>query len=230
MQSLIDQARGLNVTQTPENLALAEAMATAPPSFLIRNMQMPGLCWQWCATPVGQCSRASRHRIGVTPNSRWSARLRSIQKMHRRARCRPTPPSATRAVGAGLMRAQEAVALAPNHGGVNARLGFIYLALGRFADAIATYEHVLTLDPLAPPARYHHALTLMAGDRLNESRRAIDDGRRSPGESAFYFDTLCTWLELTGEYAQSLRTAGTRCNAFPQRPSSPFTPGMPRPV
>ena len=215
VQGLIDQARGLNVTQTPENLALAEAMATRATELdphhadawfvlaMVRYSRRSVLSSEPSADQ-GDTEAALDRAVALDPGN---AQARSLSAY--------TTICNQRQWALGLARAQEAVALAPNHGGVHARLGFIYLALGRFADATTTYEHVLTLDPLAPPARYHHALTLMAGDRLSESRRAIDDARRLLGESAFYFDTLCTWLELAGEPAQSLRTAELALQRFP---------------
>ena len=226
VQGLIDQARGLNVTQTPENLALAEAMATRATELdpqhadawfvlaMVRYSRRSVLSSE-PTLDQGDAEAALEQAIALDPGS---AQARSLSAY--------TTICNQRQWALGLARAQEAVALAPNHGGVNARLGFIYLSLGRFADATAIYEHVLTLDPLAPPARYHHALTLMVGDRLAESRRAIDDARRLLGESAFYFDTLCTWLELAGEHAQSLRTAELALQRFPTAAQLVFHAGF----
>jgi len=94
VQGLIDQARGLNVTQTPENLALAEAMATREQN-LIRSMPMPGLYLRWCATRAVPCCRVSQPSIRAMPRPRSNRPLPWIRAAHRRVRCRHTPQSAT---------------------------------------------------------------------------------------------------------------------------------------
>ena len=82
-----------------------------------------------------------------------------------------------------LQRAQRAVSLAPNHAGVNGRLAFIQLCFGQFDESVRTYAHVFSLDPLAPPARYHYALALAAAGRTVDALRCIEEGRKVLGDS-----------------------------------------------
>ncbi len=224
-QSLIDQARGLNITQTPENLALAEAMAArateldplhADAWFVLAMVRYSrhSVLANVSADSSGDSEVALERALALDPGNAQACSLSAY-----------TAICSRRQWAAGLARAQQAVALAPNHGGINGRLAFIYLSLGRTGESIATYEHVLALDPLAPPARYHHVLALMVGGRLDEARRAIDDARRLLGESASYFDSLCTWLELAGEPAQSLRIAGLAMQQYPSAPPLAYHAG-----
>ena len=78
-----------------------------------------------------------------------------------------------------LARVQEAIALAPNHSGVNARHAFIQLSFGDFDAAVKSYAHVFSLDPLAPPARYHYALSLACAGGFEEASTCIEDGARA---------------------------------------------------
>jgi tetratricopeptide (TPR) repeat protein len=109
-----------------------------------------------------------------------------------------------------LARVQEAIALAPNHSGVNARHAFIQLSFGDFDAAVKSYAHVFSLDPLAPPARYHYALSLACAGRFEEAITCIEDGALALGESIMQSDTMCAVLDLRGdlvaarEYAEAM--------------------------
>jgi tetratricopeptide (TPR) repeat protein len=98
-----------------------------------------------------------------------------------------------------LERARYAVKLAPNHAGVNGRLAFIELSFGDFEAAVKTYAHVFSLDPLAPPARYHYALALAFAGRFDEAIRCIDAGVEALGESIMQRETKCVVLEVRGD-------------------------------
>ena len=140
---------------------------------------------------------------------------------------RHTPPSATSGNGRLASHGRRRpLRWRSNHGGVNARPGFIYPRSAFCRCHRHLCEHVLTLDPLAPPpatsprADAHGGLTARA-----ESRRAIDDARRPFGESAFYFDTLCTRLEPLVN-TQPLRTAELALQRFPTAAQLVFHAGF----
>ena len=199
-QRLIDQARGLNVTQVPDNLAYAETLAQRATELV------PNHADAWFVLAMVRYSRRSAF---LSPLAGQSLASTSV------ALNRALEPDGknTQAISLSaylliteelrwtdaLERARYSVTLAPNHGGVNGRLAFIELSFGDFDAAVKTYAHVFSLDPLAPPARYHYALALAFAGRIDEALRCIDAGVDALGESIMQRETKCVVLEITND-------------------------------
>jgi tetratricopeptide (TPR) repeat protein len=160
-QRLIDQARGLNVTQVPDNLAYAETLAQRATELA------PDHADAWFVLAMVRYSRRSMF-LSPLPGQRFASVRDALD------RALALDPQNAQAISLSayllitdelrwaeaLARAERAVSMAPNHGGVTGRLAFIQLSFGDFEAALKTYAHVFSLDPLAPPARYHYALAL----------------------------------------------------------------------
>lgn len=218
IQSLVDQARGLNVTQVPDNLAFAETLAQRACSLA------PDFADAWFVLAM---VRYSRHANPSGAMSTSPGGLRPCQEALERALAiRPDSPqalslsaylliTAERRWADALERAKRAVALAPNHGGVNGRLAFIQLALGSADEAVRIYQHVCALDPLAPPARYHHALAMAAAGDIDEALATVATAREELGDSIFARDTECAIHEFNSDYARALAVAISALQRFP---------------
>ncbi len=199
-QSLIDQARGLNVTQMPENLTYAETLAQRATELAPEHADA------WFVLAMVRYSRRSAF-TSVAAHEGASSATNALQL------ALALDPDNAQAISLSaylliteslqwteaLQRAQRAVSLAPNHAGVNGRLAFIQLCFGQFAASVQTYAHVFSLDPLAPPARYHYALALAASGRTVDALRCIEDGRKLLGDSPLLQETLCSILEMSGD-------------------------------
>ena len=199
-QSLIDQARGLNVTQVPDNLTYAETLAQRATEL------EPEHADAWFVLAMVRYSRRSAFTNVATHEGAGSATY-ALQ------RALALDPDNAQAISLSaylliteslqwneaLQRAQRAVSLAPNHAGVNGRLAFIQLCFGQFAASVQTYAHVFSLDPLAPPARYHYALALAAAGRTVDALHCIEEGRKLLGDSPLLQETLCSILEMSGD-------------------------------
>ena len=217
-QSLIDQARGLNVTQVPDNLTYAETLAQRATELAPEHADA------WFVLAMVRYSRRSTF-ASVALREGASSAADALQ------RALTLDPDNAQAVSLSaymliteslqwteaLQRAQRAVALAPNHAGVNGRLAFIQLCFGQFDESVQTYAHVFSLDPLAPPARYHYALALAAAGRSVEALRCIEEGRKVLGDSLLLQETLCSILEMSGDI-QSAASVSQR--ALLQYPAS----------
>ena len=215
VQSLIDQARGLNVTQSSENLPLAEAIAERA------TLLDPYCADAWFVLAMVRFSR----RASLSVQS--SASSDSVETALERALALDRSHAAARSLWAyvaicthqrwtdGLAAARAAVAMAPHHGGINGRLAYICLALGLHDEAVGIYDRVLALDPLAPPAHYHRALGLMLAQRLDDAAQALEAARQSLGESDLHLHTLCTWHECRGDDEAALATAEQALQRYP---------------
>ena len=215
-QSLIDQARGLNVTQVPENLTYAEVLAQRATELAPEH----GDAWFVLAMV-----RYSRRAVfnSVAANQGAGSAAFALQ------RALTFDPDNAQAIslsayilitdslqwGEALRSAERAVSLAPNHAGVNGRLAFIQLCLGRFAESVQTYALVLSLDPLAPPARYHYALALAAAGRTADALRCVEDGRKLLGDSLLLQETRCSILEMAGDVAAATGVAQKALSHYP---------------
>ena len=199
-QRLIDQARGLNVTQVPDNLAYAETLAQRATELV------PNHADAWFVLAMVRYSRRSAFLSPLAGQS-----LASMSVALNRALKLDGKNTQAISLSAYLLiteelrwtdaleRARYSVTLAPNHGGVNGRLAFIELSFGDFDAAVKTYAHVFSLDPLAPPARYHYALALAFAGRIDEALRCIDAGVDALGESIMQRETKCVVLEITSD-------------------------------
>ena len=199
-QRLIDQARGLNVTQVPDNLAYAETLAQRATELV------PNHADAWFVLAMVRYSRRSAFLSPLAGQSLASTSVALNRALE-------LDGKNTQAISLSaylliteelcwteaLERARYAVTLAPNHGGVNGRLAFIELSFGDFDAAVKTYAHVFSLDPLAPPARYHYALALAFAGRIDEALRCIDAGVDALGESIMQRETKCVVLEITND-------------------------------
>lgn len=199
-QRLIDQARGLNVTQVPDNLAYAETLA-------LRATELaPDLADAWFVLAMVRYSRCLALLSPLAGQSLGSTRFALNRALELDAKnAQAISLSAYLLIteelrwNEALERARHAVTLAPNHAGVNARLGFIELCFGDFDAAVKTYAHVFSLDPLAPPARYHYALALAFAGKIGQALHCIDAGVEALGESIMQRETKCTVLEICGD-------------------------------
>jgi serine/threonine-protein kinase len=215
-QRLIDQARGLNVTQVPDNLVYAEALA-------LRATELaPDQADAWFVLAMVRYSRRSTFLAG-------DAGRRVIPAREALDRALALDPHYAQAISLSayllitdelrwqeaLQRARHAVKLAPNHGGVNARLAFIEMCFGRFDAAAATYAHVFSLDPLAPPARYHYALALAYAGRVGEAIHTVEAGAQQLGESIMQHDTMCSILDLGDDVAAAHDYAESALSKYP---------------
>ncbi len=217
-QSLIDQARGLNVTQMPDNLTYAETLAQRATELvpehadawfvlaMVRYSQRSVLTSTATADGVPSAADALQRALALDPNNAQAISLSAYLLITESLQWTEA-----------LKRAQSAAALAPNHGGVNGRLAFIQMCFGQLAEAVATYAHVFSLDPLAPPARYHYALALAASGRTDDALACIADGRRALGDSLLRQETLCSVLEMSGDDATA---ASVSQIALAQHPAS----------
>jgi len=199
-QRLIDQARGLNVTQVPDNLAYAETLAQRATELA------PDHADAWFVLAMVRYSRRSMF-LSPLPGQRFASVRDALD------RALELDPQNAQAISLSayllitdelrwaeaLARAERAVSMAPNHGGVTGRLAFIQLSFGDFEAALKTYAHVFSLDPLAPPARYHYALALAYAGRVDEAVRCIDAGSLALGESILQRETMCAVLEMAGD-------------------------------
>ena len=199
-QRLIDQARGLNVTQMPDNLAYAETLAQRATELV------PDHADAWFVLAMVRYSRRSALLSPLAGQSLASTSVALNRALELDAKnAQAISLSAYLLIteelrwNEALERARYAVTLAPNHGGVNGRLAFIELSFGDFAAAVKTYAHVFSLDPLAPPARYHFALALAFGGQIDEALRCIDAGVAALGESIMQRETRCVVLEVIGD-------------------------------
>ncbi len=215
-QRLIDQARGLNVTLVPDNLVYGEALA-------LRATELaPDHADAWFVLAMVRYSRRATFLAG-------DAGRRVIPARDALARALALDPHYAQAISLSayllitdelrwdeaLQRARDAVKLAPNHAGVNARLAFIEMCLGRFDAAAATYAHVFSLDPLAPPARYHYALALAYAGRIDEAIRIVEAGAQQLGESIMQHETMCAILDLTDDVKTAYDYAEAALSQYP---------------
>ena len=198
-QRLIDQARGLNVTQMPDNLAYAETLA------LRATVLVPHHADAWFVLAMVRYSRRAALLSPLTGQSLASTSVALNRALDLDAKnAQAISLSAYLLIteelrwNEALERARYAVTLAPNHAGVNGRLAFIELSLGDFDAAVKTYAHVFSLDPLAPPARYHYALALAFAGQIDDALRCIDAGVDALGESIMQRETKCVVLEIVG--------------------------------
>ena len=199
-QRLIDQARGLNVTQVPDNLAYAETLAQRATELATDHADA------WFVLAMVRYSRRSMF-LAPLPGQRFASVRDALD------RALELDPQNAQAISLSayllitdelrwaeaLARAERAVSMAPNHGGVTGRLAFIQLSFGDFEAALKTYAHVFSLDPLAPPARYHYALALAYAGRIDEAVHCIDAGSLALGESILQRETMCAVLEMGGD-------------------------------
>jgi TolB-like protein/tetratricopeptide (TPR) repeat protein len=215
-QSLIDQARGLNVTQSPDNLTYAETLAQRATELAPEHSDA------WFVLAMVRYSRraafasaATHEGAGATAEALRRALVfdaRNAQAISLSAYLLITESLQWTDA---LQRAQQAVSLAPNHAGVNGRLAFIQFCLGHFDQSVQTYANVFSLDPLAPPARYHYALALAAAGRTAEALRCIDEGRKVLGDSLLLHETLCAILEISGDVAAAARVSQEALSQYP---------------
>lgn len=218
IQSLVDQARGLNVTQVPDNLAYAETLAQRACTLA------PDFADAWFVLAMVRYSRHANPRAGDMASPEG---LRPCQDALERALAlRPDLPqalslsaylliTAERRWADALERAKRAVALAPNHSGVNGRLAFIQMALGSADEAVHIYQHVCALDPLAPPARYHYALALATAGNIREAFATVDAARIELGDSILARDTECCIHEANRDHVRALALAIDGLQRFP---------------
>ena len=199
-QRLIDQARGLNVTQVPDNLSYAETLAQRATELV------PNHADAWFVLAMVRYSRRSAFLSPLAGQSLASTSVALNRALELDAKN-------TQAISLSaylliteelrwteaLERARYAVTLAPNHGGVNGRLAFIELSFGDFDAAVKTYAYVFSLDPLAPPARYHYTLALAFAGQIDEALRCIDSGVDGLGESIMQRETKCVVLEIISD-------------------------------
>jgi len=200
VQRLIDQARGLNLTQVPDNLTYAETLAQRATELA------PAHADAWFVLAMVRYSRRALF-VGTRPGQK----IASVREALDRALALDPQNAQAISLSAYLLitdekrwddaltRVQQAVALAPNHGGVNGRHAFIQLCFGHFENAVEAYAHVFSLDPLAPPARYHYALALACAGRFDEATACLDAGAEALGESIMQREIQCGVLELRGD-------------------------------
>ena len=217
-QSLIDQARGLNVTQVPDNLTYAETLAQRATELapehadawfvlaMVRYSRRSAFTSVAMHEGAGSATDALQRALALDPANAQAISLSAYMLITESLRWTEA-----------LQRARRAVSLAPNHAGVNGRLAFIQLCFGQFDESVQTYAHVFSLDPLAPPARYHYALALAAAGRAEDALRCIEDGRKVLGDSLLLQETLCSILEMSGDIDTA---AGVSQKALLQYPAS----------
>ena len=217
-QSLIDQARGLNVTQVPDNLHYAETLAQRATELapehsdawfvlaMVRYSRRSAFTSAATHEGAGSTADALQRALALDPNNAQAISLSAYLLINDSLQWTEA-----------LQCAQRAVSLAPNHGGVNGRLAFIQLCFGRFEESVQTYAHVFSLDPLAPPARYHYALALAAAGRTVDALHCIEEGRKVLGDSLLLQETLCSILEMSGDIKA---TASVSQKALSQYPAS----------
>lgn len=215
-QRLIDQARGLNVTQVPDNLAYAETLA-------LRATELaPDHADAWFVLAMVRYSRRAALLSPLAGQNLMSTRIALDRALELDAEnAQAISLSAYLLItdelrwSDAIERARHAVELAPNHGGVNARLGFIELSFGHFDAAVKTYAHVFSLDPLAPPARYHYAMALAFAGRVEEAVRNIVAGADVLGESIMQRETKCMALEIIGDMSAAGACAEAALALYP---------------
>jgi len=217
VQSLIDQARGLNVTQVPDNIVFAEALAQRAVDLA------PAHADAWFVLAMVRYSRRSLFQLPASDDATATPRY----ALDRALALAPDMPQAL-SLSAYLLiteqllwpeamaRARQAATMAPNHAGINARLGFLQICFGQFAAAVETYAHVFSLDPLAPPARYHYAMALSCAGRHTDALREIADARRVLGASIMHEETLSLVLELSGDLQAATRQAESALLQYPR--------------
>jgi len=217
-QSLIDQARGLNVTQAPDNLPYAETLAQRAAELapdhadawfvlaMVRYSRRAAFTDAATHEGVGSISEALRRALALDPDNAQALSLSAYMLINDSLQWTEA-----------LRRAQRAVSLAPNHAGVNGRLAFIQLCFGQFDQSLQTYAHVFSLDPLAPPARYYYALALACAGQTDEALRCVEEGRRVLGDSSLLQEMLCSILEIAGDVKAA---ASVSQKALTQYPSS----------
>ncbi len=215
-QRLIDQARGLNVTQMPDNLAYAETLA------LRASELVPAHADAWFVLAMVRYSRHSALLSPLAGQSLASASVALNRALELDAKnAQAISLSAYLLIteelrwNEALERARYAVTLAPNHAGVNGRLAFIELSFGDFDAAAKTYAHVFSLDPLAPPARYHYALALAFAGQIDEALSCIDAGVEALGDSLMQRETKCIVLEIIGDIEAASACAEASLTLYP---------------
>ncbi len=217
-QSLIDQARGLNVTQAPDNLPYAETLAQRATELapdhadawfvlaMVRYSRRSAFTSAATHAGVGSASEALQRALALDPNNAQALSLSAYMLIIDSLQWTEA-----------LQCARRAVSLAPNHAGVNGRLAFIQLCFGKFDESAQTYAHVFSLDPLAPPARYYYALALASTGRTDEALRCVEAGRSVLGDSSLLQEMLCSILEMAGDVKAA---ASVSQKALAQYPSS----------
>ena len=215
-QSLIDQARGLNVTQAPDNLPYAETLAQRATELapehpdawfvlaMVRYSRRSAFTGAASYGGVGSASEALQRALALDPNNPQALSLSAYMLINDSLQWTDA-----------LHCAQRAVSLAPNHAGVNGRLAFIQLCFGKFDESVQTYAHVFSLDPLAPPARYYYALALAAAGRSDEALRCVEDGRSVLGDSSLLQEMLCSILEIAGDLKAAARVSQKALTQYP---------------
>ena len=78
-----------------------------------------------------------------------------------------------------------------------------------------SYAQVFSVDPLAPPARYHYALALACAGRFDEAINCIEAGTLALGESIMQRDTMCAVLELRGDLLSAREYAEATLALYP---------------
>ena len=215
-QSLIDQARGLNVTQVPDNLTYAETLAQRATELasehsdawfvlaMVRYSRRSAFTGVATDEGAGSATDALQRALALDPNNAQAISLSAYMLITDSLRWTEA-----------LQRAHRAASLAPNHAGVNGRLAFIQLCFGQFDESVQTYAHVFSLDPLAPPARYHYALALAAVGRTVDALRCIDEGRKVLGDSLLRQETLCSILEMSGDIDAAASVSHVALSQYP---------------
>jgi tetratricopeptide (TPR) repeat protein len=116
--------------------------------------------------------------------------------------------------------AVEAIRLEPSLAKAHASLGLVrYLYEWSFAEAEASFEKAIALDPAYPPAHHRFAMMLMATGRYEESLEQIEKAIALEPESALYDVKRGTILMAAGK----LDEAETHLRAvLDRRPQSPL--------
>ncbi|MEO7253843.1 MAG: tetratricopeptide repeat protein [Casimicrobium sp.] len=215
-QSLIDQARGLNVTQAPDNLPYAETLAQRATELapthadawfvlaMVRYSRRSAFADAAAHLGVGSVAEALRRALVLDPDNAQALSLSAYLLINDSLQWTEA-----------LQCAQRAVSLAPNHAGVNGRLAFIQLCFGNFSGSVQTYAHVFSLDPIAPPARYYYAMALATAGRTDEALHCIEEGRRVLGESSLLQEMLCSILEIAGDIKAAASVSQKALTQYP---------------
>ena len=216
VQRLIDQARGLHLMQTPDNLAYAETLAQHATELA------PDYADAWFVLAMVRFSRRAAHVLPMPDqlNPHVSDALDRALELDP-SNAQATSLSAYLLITDelrwedALARARFAVTLAPNHAGVNGRLAFLQRTLGEFEQSVNTYQHVRSLDPLAPQAHYHLALALAWAGRADEALTCLANAAEVLGDSVVGRDIRCEVLMLTGELGEMIAFAEQSLIVYP---------------
>jgi TolB-like protein/tetratricopeptide (TPR) repeat protein len=186
---LVDQARMLNMTQLPDNVARAEKLADEAVAIA------PNFVDAWF---VQAMVRYSRYSLWM---SSASHSLASIDETLQRALTldanypQALSLSAYVAILAkwdwtgALDLALRAAMLAPSHAGILGRLGAVRLALGNHNGAIAAYRDCVACDPYAPPAYTGLANAHSFAGNTAEALKTIDLVDAKCGQSAYTLES-----------------------------------------